>query len=280
MPGNDTATTKPLAEDLSLIAETIKQAGKKALDAQTRGVVSWSKSDKTPVSEADIAIDRFLHDRLLGARQGYGWVSEESAERRAVADAPSFFVDPIDGTRAFLADRDTWTVSVALVQAGQPIAAGIFNPRRDELYLAAASRGATRNGDPIHVSGKKTIDGLCLAGGQGVYRAARTLSEMPRPPVYVGAASMAYRLCLVACGACDATLSLSKKDPWDIAAGMLIVEEAGGLVTDREGSACGLGSRRTFGTTLAANQPLHAALITRLSGDRETHKARDGAAAG
>lgn len=280
MPDSDTATIWPLTADLALIAETIVAAGKRALDAQACGVASWSKSDQTPVSEADIAIDRFLHDRLLQARNGYGWVSEESTERQADANAPSFFVDPIDGTRAFLADRDTWTVSIALVQAGKPIAAGVFNPRRDELYLAAAGDGATRNGLPIHVSKKQTLDGLCLAGGQGVYRAARQLSEMQRLPVYVGATSMAYRLCLVACGACDATLSLSKKDSWDIAAGMLIVEEAGGLVTNLAGSVYNLASSRTFGTTIGANRLLHAALIARLSSDREAHGARDGAAAG
>ncbi|NLH79589.1 MAG: 3'(2'),5'-bisphosphate nucleotidase CysQ, partial [Phyllobacteriaceae bacterium] len=108
MPGADAT----LSEDLSLLAETARAAGDVALSFFRRDPAVWHKSGGSPVSEADVAVDRLLAERLCAARPAYGWLSEETAdgpdrlERRRV-----FVVDPIDGTRAFLRGDEEWTVS-------------------------------------------------------------------------------------------------------------------------------------------------------------------------
>lgn len=264
MPDNDPARTGD-SDDLAVITEAAQKAGELALALQSQGPSSWQKSDATPVSNADLDVDRFLR-RLLGeARPHYGWLSEESDHAPAKAGGRTFVVDPIDGTRAFLGNRDTWTVCVAVLEDEHPIAAAIARPTHKTIYSAARGRGARLDDAPIAVANQTDLPGVRLAGGQGVYRLAPVFDQLQPPASFVGATSMALRLCLVASGACDATVALSAKSDWDLAAGLLLVHEAGGRVTDRTGAPIIVGRGGRHDTVAAANPILHQTLVSALA---------------
>ena len=105
---------------------------------------NWTKGGSSPVCEADIAVDRLLHERLTGEELGFGWLSEESVDDPArLAARYVWIVDPIDGTRAYLAGLPDWAVSAALVENGRPIAACLYAPVTEEFFMAIAGKGAT-----------------------------------------------------------------------------------------------------------------------------------------
>src|SRR5262249_58023065 len=113
-------------------------------------VRQWSKAGSSPVSEADIAVDEFLGRRLGTVAPDAGWLSEEIEDDAARLDAASvWIVDPIDGTRAYLAGQDDWTISVALVADGRPVLATVFAPTTEELFMAQAGTGAAFDGEAI-----------------------------------------------------------------------------------------------------------------------------------
>ncbi|MET0274660.1 MAG: inositol monophosphatase family protein, partial [Phenylobacterium sp.] len=113
-----------MSDDLALIEDAAREAGELARRLRDEGLqVEYKSADSTPITNADVAADAFLKERLLGARPDYGWLSEETADDPArLAKARLFVVDPIDGTRAFLKGRPWWSVSVAVVEDGRPIA--------------------------------------------------------------------------------------------------------------------------------------------------------------
>src|SRR5579872_6450543 len=144
-----------------------------------------------------MAVDVFLREQL--AHPGCGWLSEETAEDRSSRTARRLWiVDPIDGTRAYLAGRDDWAVSVALVENGRPILAGVFAPVTDELFMAAAGSGATRNGAPIRVSADSYLSGVRVAGPKRLVQALASVHGDIIVPPRVG--SLALRLVRVAQG--------------------------------------------------------------------------------
>jgi myo-inositol-1(or 4)-monophosphatase len=117
------------------------------------------------VSEADIAVDLLLKDRLAAVGNRYGWLSEETEDDPARLSARRVWVvDPIDGTRAFLAGRADWTISIALVEDGRPIVATLYAPVTDELFAAVAGQGATCNGQPIVANAGEELEGARIAG--------------------------------------------------------------------------------------------------------------------
>ncbi|GGL53561.1 3'(2'),5'-bisphosphate nucleotidase CysQ [Wenxinia marina] len=224
------------ATDLDLLVEAATGAGEIALAIRARGYRTWHKGDEGPATDADLASDAHLRDRLIGARPDYGWLSEETEDGpERLSRERVFIVDPIDGTRAFMEGSRDWGVSVAVAEAGRIVAAAVAMPARGTLYAAAAGQGATRDGAPIRASGaadmaeaevlcaKPTLAGQLWRGGA--------------PPPFRRAfrSSLAFRLCLVAEGRYDAMLTLRPTWEWDVAAGALIVTEAGGSATDRAG---------------------------------------------
>ena len=147
------------------LAAIVREAGAIA-ETTFRGTFKhWTKGAGSPVTEADIAIDRFLRERLTRLAPDAGWLSEETEDGSARLSAPRLWiVDPIDGTRAFVAGRTDWCVSVALVENGRPVAAAVFAPIEDGLYLAIAGEGATRDGTPIAASRDKGFERARVAG--------------------------------------------------------------------------------------------------------------------
>ena len=130
------------AEDLELLRSAAVSAGLIAASFFRRDLKTWTKENASPVTEADITVDRYLHNALTAARPTYGWLSEESAdnperlERRRV-----FIVDPIDGTRGFIRGEDSWTVSLAIAEDGVAVAGVVYARVQDKAHLQATQGG-------------------------------------------------------------------------------------------------------------------------------------------
>lgn len=252
--------------DLDLLKTAALEAGEIARTYWRDNPQVWDKGGDDPVSEADFAVDTYLKTALLAARPDYGWVSEETEDDPARFDKTrTFVVDPIDGTRAFVAGEKTWAHSLAIVENGEPIAAAVYLPVRDKLYLATKGGGATLNGDPIKSTRYALSRDTTLLTPKITLKPHFWSSTPPdfqrhfRP-------SLAYRLGLVAEGRFDGMLTLRPSWEWDIAAGALLVTEAGGLATDRRGQTLRFNtpSRQSSGV-VAAGIGVHPALIDRLA---------------
>lgn len=196
----------------------------------------WDKGGGAgPVSEADLEVDRLLRARLLAARPDYGWLSEETEDDPARLSAKRVFViDPIDGTRAFLAGEDSFAHSLAVVENGTPIAAVIHLPARQTTYTATRGGGAARNGRPIAASQARGEHGARVLAARPQLDPSRWPGGVP-PVERHFRNSLAWRMALVAEGRFDAMITLRDCWEWDIAAGALICAEAGAKVVDRHG---------------------------------------------
>ncbi|MBI1211893.1 MAG: 3'(2'),5'-bisphosphate nucleotidase CysQ [Alphaproteobacteria bacterium] len=229
----------PAAEnsaDLDLLTRAAREAGAIAKAAFGSKPKTWEKSKGNPVTEVDLAVNLKLHELLLGARNDYGWLSEESADDpNRLSKQRVFVIDPIDGTLAFIKNKPEFTVCAAVVDNGRPVAAVIFNPMTDELFAAVQGARATLNGKPISVSSTAKLEGARTLVAKDVIRHPAWPRPWPEMTVE-NRASIAYRMALVACGTFDSMLSFSSKHEWDIVAGDLIVREAGGLVTSHTGA--------------------------------------------
>lgn len=254
------------ASDLDLLTDAAREAGEIARRFWREDPQVWDKGGDDPVTEADFAVDNHLKARLLRARPDYGWVSEETEDDPARLDRERvFIVDPIDGTRAFVAGEPTWAHSLAVVENGQVTAACVYLPVREKLYRAATGQGATLNGQPMRASAQTSVDAATVLTPRVTMQDRFWKGAVPgferhfRP-------SLAYRLALVGEGRFDAMLTLRPAWEWDIAAGALIATEAGALVTDRKGEALSFNSfaRQTAGVVTAA-RALHPQLIERLA---------------
>lgn len=252
-------------DDRDLIASAAREAGRLALAFRARGMKTWDKGVGDPVSEADIAADTYLKNTLQPARIDYGWLSEETLDDRSRLSARrSFLVDPIDGTRAFLKNRPEFVVSIAVIEDGAPIVGVIYDPSADVLYDAIRGRGARRDGVPIQVSNHDQIAGARLIGDPGRLSDLRALGAEA-----FTVNSFALRMARLAEGAADAVVAVRAKWDWDLAAGQLLVTEAGGTLTARDGSPIDYtGESAIQPPPLAAGPALHALLLERLAPQR------------
>jgi myo-inositol-1(or 4)-monophosphatase len=252
---------KALSRDAALLTDTVREAGALALSLFRTELKNWTKGASSPVSEADIAVNDLLEKRLRSATPDYGWLSEESAddesrlEKRLV-----WIVDPIDGTRGYLAGREDWCVSVALVENASPVLAAVFAPASDEFFFAARGQGAARNGVAIQVTPGTELDFSRIAGPKPlVERLSRSAGEVVLHP-RIG--SLALRLCRVAQGSLDAAFAGGQSRDWDLAAANLIVQEAGGNMTALSGDAISYNRREvTHGVLVAAGRDRHARIV-------------------
>ena len=254
----------PLEEDDALLRQAVCAAGELALTYFRQQIIVKTKPDGSEVSETDLAVNEALKLALLTPRPSYGWLSEESEDDRGrVKSRRVWIIDPIDGTNAFLRHLPEWTISAALVEDGAPVLGVVFNPAKQECFHAVRGRVTTLNGHRISVSTQRTLEGARLIASGGLFK--KRIWKEPWPEVETKwVNSVAYRLALVASGDADATVSLSGKSEWDIAAAQLILEEAGGVITDHHGEP--LGYNRTnprFKSIIAAPPKLHDALLER-----------------
>jgi myo-inositol-1(or 4)-monophosphatase len=213
-------------------------AGRVATSFAGKSAKRWDKPGGAgPVTEADLAVNDMLKSVLTLARPDYGWLSEETEDGAHRLDrARVFIVDPIDGTRSFTEGAKTWAHAIAIAEHGQITAAVTYLPLRGLLYTAARGQGAFLNGAPIRASDIAGFDEACILAAKpalapAVWRAGACPVFKPahRP-------SLAYRLGLVGEAKFDAMLTLRPSWEWDIAAGALIVSEAGGTITNQRGA--------------------------------------------
>ncbi|MBM6592702.1 3'(2'),5'-bisphosphate nucleotidase CysQ [Microvirga pudoricolor] len=252
------------------VREAARQAGAMAMErfregAQTAAQV-WYKPGNSPVTEADIAVDTFLKERLTGLLPEAGWLSEETADDPSrLSRSLVWVVDPIDGTRAFAAGRSEWCVSIALVRDGKPILGTIHAPVPDRLYEASLAGGALLNGRTLRVPDGQDRSRLLISGPKPLMdRYAGRGAEvecLPKIP------SLALRIVRVADGTLDLGFASANSHDWDIAAAHLILREAGGALTDLTGTEPGYNrSHPTHGDLVAAAAWLHPRAIRAMRG--------------
>ncbi|MEO6395015.1 MAG: 3'(2'),5'-bisphosphate nucleotidase CysQ [Devosia sp.] len=225
------------ADDLQLLRTAAVTAGIIASSYFRRDVKNWTKGENaSPVSEADIVLDKFLFSALTTARPNYGWLSEESADDpKRLNTQRCFIVDPIDGTRGFINGEDSWTVSLAIVENGRPVVGVVYAPARDQMYEALLGGGARINGAPLlRQTPPDRISPLIPAPGAVHHELQAAGLDYTRGPAYP---SLAYRLTQVATGKLDATVVRRGAQDWDIAGAAVIMGECGITFVDACGAA-------------------------------------------
>ncbi len=254
-----------LAADHALLCAAARAGGAIAKSHFGRPLEVREKKPGDPVSEADLKVDAEIKRQLTEARPDYGWLSEETPDSPARLSARRvWIVDPIDGTKAFIDNRPEFAVSAALVEAGRPIAAAVFNPVTDEFFDAVLGGGTRLNGAPVRVSEAVAMAGLRLGGSRNELRRNLWLHLFPEAQVEAVDA-IAYKLVLVASARFDAVIARRAKSDWDIAAGELVVREAGGVMTDLEGRALVYNRAEIRHPNLIACGPaIYPALMARL----------------
>ena len=250
-----------LTRDAALLKDTVREAGALALSLFRTELKNWTKGASSPVSEADIRVNDLLETKLRSATPDYGWLSEESADdEMRLGKRLVWIVDPIDGTRGYLAGREDWCVSAALVEDGAPLLAAVFAPASDEFFFAARGHRATLNDVPVYATADTELDFSRVAGPKPlVQRLSQASGEIILHP-RIG--SLALRLCRVAQGSLDAAFAGGQSHDWDLAAANLIVQEANGSMTALSGDPI-LYNRRevTHGVLVAAGRDRHARIV-------------------
>lgn len=221
--------------DLDLLRDAARDAGALALRRREAGLRIEIKPGGSPVTDADLAVDKCLLERLTTARPDHGWLSEETADTpERLSRRRLIIADPIDGTVAYMKGRPWWSVALAVVEDGRPVAAVIHAPDLGETYEALEGGGAYLNGRPIQASGAAELEDAAILAGAHLLEGPQW--PEPWPPMQVqNRNSLAYRMALVAGGTFDAALALTPKWDWDVAAGALIAAEAGARVSDHHG---------------------------------------------
>jgi myo-inositol-1(or 4)-monophosphatase len=251
-------------------AEIAREAGAHLREYFAQGVETEYKGDVDLVTVADRTVEKLIHSRLGEAFPGHGIYGEEGTRERMEGEF-RWYVDPLDGTTNFAHGFPQFCVSMGLElrpaglkpeDDGTLVAAVIYDPMRDELFTAERGRGATLNGKPVRVSRIGQLAEALLATGFPSHK------RHANPNIHFyqeftlrshgvrRAGSAALDLAYVACGRCDAFWEF-KLNPWDTAAGILLVEEAGGRVTDFSGGHFRLDSREV----LASNGLIHDELV-------------------
>lgn len=265
MPATEAVDLSGAAAQLTA---SVREAGALALSMFGMPLKNWIKGVSSPVCEADIAVDKLLRRQLCAVDPAIGWLSEESLDDPArLTLRYVWIVDPIDGTRGYIAGSPDWAISAALVENGRPIAACLFAPAREEFFMATAGHGATLNGAAIEVTSAADLKGMRIAGPKNflerMAKVAPPLTIEPRVP------SLALRLARVAQGAIDAVIAGGNSHDWDLAAADLLVHEAGGALTPLAGGTIAYNRPvPRHGMLIAAGRDRHTALIKLLGDER------------
>jgi myo-inositol-1(or 4)-monophosphatase len=221
-------------EELNTSERAARQAGAVIMGLFKGKYDIQEKSKNNPVTTADLEANRQIRETIQKTFPKDGWLSEEDKDGSArLQTSRVWVVDPIDGTKEFIEGVRQFAVSIAFVEDGRPKAAVVFNPAKDRFYKAAAGQGAFLNEQPIRVTPRHEIDGarLLVSRSEPRRKFQVFVDHCEIKPI----GSIAYRLAKVAAGDGDGTLTFRLIHEWDICAGVLIVEEAGGKVVDGSG---------------------------------------------
>ncbi len=263
MQNHDWVKTMAPMEQLLATCDAAVRAGGEQLLAWRGRFSAREKAERDLVTDADLASQEAIRQVILSVFPDHGFLGEESPDLRELSRPVCWIVDPLDGTTNFVHDFPFYAVSVAVAQEGRLAAGAIYDPLREELFLAAAGRGATLADHAILPSHTTELEAALLA----VSFPTKMHLEMPDVKAFLQAAprcravrrsgSAALNLAYVACGRLDAHWAL-QINPWDSAAGVLLVQEAGGVATSALGTDYDLAS----GDYLAAATPeLHQSLL-------------------
>ncbi|GJL53646.1 MAG: 3'(2'),5'-bisphosphate nucleotidase CysQ [Nitrospirales bacterium] len=257
-----TTHNHPIAEFLQ---EVVREAGSRVLEIAKNGFDVSIKPDSSQVTTADLEVDRMLKERLLSKYPHDGWLSEESPDdRKRLEKSRVWILDPIDGTRNFISKIPQYAISIALVENQELTLSVIFNPATNEMFSAVKGEGAYLNGIPIHVKDTQTDHLHCLANAS---EAQRTKLELIEPAITCQAfGSIAYALALQAAGRVDMTLNPGGQHEWDIAAGVLLIQEAGGTVADRNWQPIPFNQSNTTTQGVIATRPDKVSTVRQLLG--------------
>lgn len=255
------------AHDLDLLVDAARIAGRVSTSYVGETAKRWDKADNAgPVTEADLAVNDLLADTLRAARPDYGWLSEETEDTRDRLNHDSvFIVDPIDGTRSFAAGERTWAHALAVAHKGEVTAAVIYLPRRNRLYAARKGHGATLNGTPIQVGPRGALEGAAVVTTRPAMKDEHWSAGAPEVD-FNYRPSLAYRMACIAEGRFDAMFTFRPAWEWDIAPGDLIVREAGGAVSDRDGKPLQFNNEKPLlDGVICANPTLHQDTLNALA---------------
>jgi myo-inositol-1(or 4)-monophosphatase len=253
--------------ELDLLIAAARGAGDIAARYWKSDPKTWEKSGgEGPVTIADLEVDEMLRETLTAARPGYGWLSEETPDTAArLQQDKTFIVDPIDGTRAFIDGSRNFAHSIALADRGRVIAAVVYLPVKDQLFAAALDQGATLNGGTLQASHREDEAGATVLTAKPNLRPGLWPGGPP-PVTPQFRSSLAYRLAVVGQGRFDGMITLRDSWEWDIAAGALIVTEAGGAISDRHGAALRFNNPTPqLPGVLAAAPQIHRQFLARLT---------------
>ena len=226
-------TMSNYSSELAIIHSALTKASARLQRIRYEGLKVEIKSDGSPVTNADLEVNQILQQALLTAFPGDAWLSEESPDNPARLQSQRVWIlDPIDGTKPFIKSLPHYTISLALIDKGEPAIGVIFNPATQEYFCAIQGQQAMLNGQPLHVhlpspSSRSTFLVNTWQVSKPSLKAWRTKHHCP--PLL---GSIAYSLALVAAGQVDGLINVGPQNEWDIAAGLLLVQAAGGLVFD------------------------------------------------
>jgi myo-inositol-1(or 4)-monophosphatase len=264
--------TGPLERDLALLHEIERVAHTAAAFIRShepqRDGLTWDiKGDSDFVSIVDRGAEALIRDALVPPGRDATFIGEETAPDTRIATGLTFIVDPLDGTTNYLHGFPAYAVSIAAMIDGHAAAACVLDVPRNECYTAVRNGGAFRDAVRIHVS-RITDPALALIATGVPFRKPelieRYLRQLPRVLATTSgirrAGSAAIDLAHVACGRVDAFWEL-RLSPWDVAAGLLLVREAGGIVTDFDG----VDSTPALSGYVAGNPAMHRWLLDTLA---------------
>ena len=225
-----------MEHELRVLVSSLTEAGGRLLHMAEQGFAVHTKSDLSPVTTADLEVNHLIHEAIRRHFPEDGWLSEEEPDDNARLQKKRVWIlDPIDGTRAFIKNVPQFCIAAALVENGYPVIAAILNPATGELFTATRGGGIQLTGGALVSSpDEQKPERPVVLVNPWELQAGRFRSLAPqiecRPM-----GSIAYALALVATGRADAAITLTGGSEWDVAAGVLLVEESGGTVTDARG---------------------------------------------
>jgi myo-inositol-1(or 4)-monophosphatase len=221
------------------------------------------------VSAADRRAETILVDALNKARPGYGFVLEESGTLSGTDKSHTWIIDPLDGTTNFLHGLPIFAISIALERENQLVAGLVHNPATGDIYAAEKGQGAFLNNRRLRVAARQELSGALIGCGiphigkakQHPQFMAELKSVMARASNLRRLGAVALDLCFVACGSYDGFWERNLQ-AWDLAAGIVMIREAGGFVTDADGGAAMLSK----GSICAGNEAIHRGLLQLIRG--------------